>query len=372
MNEGDLNTRMIVTFPHIGNIYIGMKAIFESVGVDVIVPPKSTRHTMSLATKYSPEGVCIPFKLNLGNMIEGLEMCADTILNVAGHGTCRMGYYYNVQEKVLRDMGYQFNMILIGLSEKKFTGFIHMLKQLSNNAPWHRIISAFHFGVKKLTTIDDIEIIANNIRAMEKVKGSATTLYRQSLNAIDNASDHRSLNEAKKTYTEKLYSLPVIHSDHPIRVLVVGEIYVVMDPYANMDVELELGKLGVFTTRSLYLSRWLKRSLLYSPFHIDQWREVHKAARPYLKRDVGGDGWETVGEKVTGSKYFDAMVRLAPFTCMPEGTAGSIMPSTREQLPVLPIYCDEQTSKAGMITRLEAFVDMLKIRKKSATISGRI
>jgi predicted nucleotide-binding protein (sugar kinase/HSP70/actin superfamily) len=146
MSEGELQERMIVTFPHIGNGYIGMKAMFESVGVDVVVPPKSTRRTMSLATKYSPEGVCIPFKLNLGNMIEGLEMGADTIINVAGHGTCRMGYYYTVQEKVLRDMGYNFNMILIGLSEKKLSGFLNMLKKLSNNAPWHRIISAFHFG----------------------------------------------------------------------------------------------------------------------------------------------------------------------------------------------------------------------------------
>jgi hypothetical protein len=48
---------------------------------------------------------------------------------------------------------------------------------------------------------------------------------------------------------------------------------------------------------------------------------------------------------------------------MPEGTAQNIMPSTREDLPVLAIYCDEQTSKAGMLTRLEAFVDMLRMKK---------
>jgi predicted nucleotide-binding protein (sugar kinase/HSP70/actin superfamily) len=58
------------------------------------------------------------------------------------------------------------------------------------------------------------------------------------------------------------------------------------------------------------------------------------------------------------------MIHLAPFTCMPEGIAQNIMPSTREDLPVLAIYCDEQTSKAGMLTRLEAFVDMLKLKRK--------
>jgi predicted nucleotide-binding protein (sugar kinase/HSP70/actin superfamily) len=90
---------------------------------------------------------------------------------------------------------------------------------------------------------------------------------------------------------------------------------------------------------------------------------VHKAAAPYLKRDVGGDGWETVGEKVLSDGVYDGMVHLAPFTCMPEGTAQNIMPSTREKLPVLAVYCDEQTSKAGMLTRLEAFVDMLRLKR---------
>ena len=48
----------------------------------------------------------------------------------------------------------------------------------------------------------------------------------------------------------------------------IGEIYVVLENYANMDVELELGKLGVATTRSLYLSRWLKKGVLFNPLGI--------------------------------------------------------------------------------------------------------
>ncbi len=64
---------MRVTFPHIGNAYIAIRAMLESLGTDVVVPPQCTRRTLSLATKYSPEGNSLPFKLNLGNMIEGME-----------------------------------------------------------------------------------------------------------------------------------------------------------------------------------------------------------------------------------------------------------------------------------------------------------
>jgi predicted nucleotide-binding protein (sugar kinase/HSP70/actin superfamily) len=354
---------MRITFPHIGNAYIAVKAMLDPLGVDYVVPPMCNQRTMSLATKYSPEGVCIPFKLNLGNMIEALELGADHILNVTGHGTCRMGYYFKVQEQILRDMGYDVKMMLTGLSEHKLTGFINLLRSVSNDAPLSKVISSFTFGIAKMTALDDIEILANKMRAIEKVKGTTTPVYRKGLQAIDNASDYRSLKAVVKDYSEKLSEVEVIPDYQPLKVLVVGEIYVVLDPYANMDVEMELGKLGVVTRRSLYLSRWAKKGLFFNPLGVDQWRDVHKAAMPYLKRDIGGDGWETVGEKVISTGHYDGMIHLAPFTCMPEGTAQSIMPSTKEDLPVLAVYCDEQTSKAGMLTRLEAFTDMIAMKK---------
>jgi predicted nucleotide-binding protein (sugar kinase/HSP70/actin superfamily) len=86
---------------------------------------------------------------------------------------------------------------------------------------------------------------------------------------------------------------------------------------------------------------------------------------PYLKRDVGGDGWESVGEKVVyAQEGYDGVVHLAPFTCMPEIVAQNIMLSTKEDIPVLTVLYDEQMAKPGMITRLEAFVDLLKFRRR--------
>ena len=58
------------------------------------------------------------------------------------------------------------------------------------------------------------------------------------------------------------------------------------------------------------------------------------------------------------------MVHLAPFTCMPEIVAQNIMPSTKEDIPVLTVLYDEQMARPGMITRLEAFVDLLKFRRR--------
>ncbi|HLE01930.1 MAG TPA: CoA protein activase, partial [Dehalococcoidia bacterium] len=72
-----------------------------------------------------------------------------------------------------------------------------------------------------------------------------------------------------------------------------------------------------------------------------------------------------VGEKVLHARHFDGLVHLAPFTCMPEIIAQNILPSVKEDIPVLTLLCDEQTGKQGMLTRLEAFVDLLKRRRAS-------
>ena len=71
---------MRLGLPHVGNIYVPAKAMASRLGVDLVVPPPTSQRTLSLGVKYSPEGACLPFKLTLGNMIEALELGADTIV----------------------------------------------------------------------------------------------------------------------------------------------------------------------------------------------------------------------------------------------------------------------------------------------------
>ena len=60
-----------ITFPHIGNYYIPIKYLIKKTTLcEVIVPPKITKKTIELGSKYSPDYVCVPFKYNLGNLIE--------------------------------------------------------------------------------------------------------------------------------------------------------------------------------------------------------------------------------------------------------------------------------------------------------------
>ena len=355
---------MHVGMPHLGNIYLGIKAMANRLGDELILPPPSNRRTLSLGVKYSPEGLCLPFKLMLGNLIEVAEMGADTMLMVSGFGICRLGYYAKIQKQILYDLGYDVELVQFGVSGNKLIGFLQKIRWLTGGKSWPKIISAFRFGMAKLSTVDRIERVVQKVRAVEQVKGTANRLFAQAIKAIDQADDYDILKRVQTDYIEQLNQVPKDNNVQPLIVGITGEFYVLLEPFSNLDVENELGKLGVEVRRRTFISEWVKYSLFLNPLGIDETKKIHKAALPYLKRDVGGDGWETVGEKVLHAKEYDGIVHLAPFTCMPEIVAQNIMPSTKEKIPVLTILCDEQLAKPGVLTRLEAFVDLLERKRR--------
>ena len=57
---------------------------------------------------------------------------------------------------------------------------------------------------------------------------------------------------------------------------------------------------------------------------------------------------------------------------MPEIMSQNIFPKMREDvdIPILTLIMDEQTGKAGYITRLEAFVDLMRRKKRKNKIKA--
>jgi predicted nucleotide-binding protein (sugar kinase/HSP70/actin superfamily) len=349
-----------------GNLYIPFKALFERLDVDYVIPPASSQRTLSLGAKYSPEGLCIPFKLTTGNIIEAAELGADTILMPAGNGICRLGYYANIQQQILDDLGFKnAKIVKVGVSDDKLSGLFRTVKRLANDASWLDIISAFRFGLQKLNALDESERRAQRTRPMEKVKGAANQVFADAVKAIDAAKDSRELKAARQDYAVRFERIPQKENARPLVVGIIGEFFVVLEPFSNFDIENELGKLGVEVRRTTFVSEWTKFNFFLNPLGVDEKERLHHAASPYLTRDIGGEGWESVGEKVMHHQQYDGIVHLAPFTCMPEIIASNIMPSTKENIPVLTVLCDEQMAKAGLITRLEAFVDLLARQRRT-------
>ena len=350
--------------PNMANLAPAFRASAELLNVSLITPPV-TKRTISLGTRYSPEFVCLPFKGILGTFIESLELGADTLFMVTSFNACRMGYYAKVQEQILRDLGYKFKFLKYKSSDKGVVGVLRAIKRFTNDASWPKVIAAYRLGTAKLKALDDLERKVEKTRAVELERGLSDRIFREATQAIDEAMNLSSLKQVAKEYFKKLDQMPRNTEVVPLKVGIIGELYVVMEPFVNVNLEVELGKLGVEVrrTRTTFFSEWTNLGSYLNILDSEK-KKLQKFAYPYLKRDVGGHGLESVGEKIRLARVYDGLVHLAPFTCMPESIAQNIMLNTEEDIPVLTILCDEQLGQVGMLTRVEAFVDLLEWRRK--------
>ena len=157
---------------------------------------------------------------------------------------------------------------------------------------------------------------------------------------------------------------------------VTGEIFLVCDQFSNQDIERELGKMGVQVRKSLTVSSFLKDAIIPKMFkkgetHLER---ANRLAKPYLMRDIGGDALECVSDVAyADERGIDGIIHISPFTCMPEIMSQNIFPSMRENvdIPILALIMDEQTGKAGYLTRLEAFVDLMRRRKRKIALENK-
>lgn len=359
---------MKVTFPHMGTMWVPLKGMLEHLGVPVIVPPPTSKRTIDLGVSHAPEFACFPLKINIGNFIEAKELGADTLLMAGGVGPCRFGLYGHLEEEILRDLGYEFEALILEPPDKNFLQFIGRLKKLVGAVSLWQVFQSIRIAYYKACTVDRIEKILQEVRAREIVKGTGDKIFQHFLLTIDKARNLSEIDDASGLAKQKLIHVPQDEEKEVIKIGLVGEIYTLLEPFASMDIEKRLGYLGAYVHRSLYLSEWIQNHLLIGFSKNKSYHAIHNAAKPFLNHFIGGHGRESIG---AGVKYaqegFDGIVQVAPLTCMPEIVAHTIFPRVSEHcgIPVMTVYVDEQTGQEGLNTRLEAFIDLLNEKKKN-------
>lgn len=363
---------MKVTFPHIGYCSIPIRSLLADLGHEVIVPPPISRKTISLGTRHGPEFACYPLKLGLGNFIEALEMGADTLLMGGGVGPCRFGYYAQVQQDILRSLGYQFRMLIIEPPLGHAREFVGAARELKGEKSWTALVGAGRLALAKLGALDEIQRASLRLRPRARDKGDFSRLYREAHAAQDAAASIKEVREARDRALEEMESLPRLPGIPP-KVALVGEVYLLAEPAANLRIEERLGDLGVEVCREVWISHWLHVNILLDFLRLHRQEKVEKLARPDLQSFVGGHGQHSVGDTRRAIREgFAGVIHVYPFTCTPEIVARGIMEklAAREGMPLTCFSLDEHSGEGGFQTRLEAFVDILGQRDKEAEGHG--
>lgn len=358
----------IIAWPRMGRIDIPLKALLVSLGAKVVIPPPNSNEALEIGVRNSIEGICLPYKLNLANYIMALEKGANTLMMFQAPGSCRLGNYTKMAQKTLKSMGYKFDMVIFDMYKSKMKqtlyAFWHVTRCLN---PW-RYYKGFSLGFNKFFAIDTAERLLFYTRPRELHKGDAEKCYEKWLKITDETNSVWKAKQLKKQIINDFKKIPVDKDKNVPVVYLIGEFFVLLDPYTNQNIEKELGDMGVEVQRQIMFGDWLEHVLKPSIFYK---KESHrersvKYAKSYMKRAIGGECIETIGDTVYAAKHkIDGVIHISPFSCMPEIVAQNILPkvSKEEDIPVMSLVLDEQTGKAGYITRIEAFVDLIKRKK---------
>ena len=232
------------------------------------------------------------------------------------------------------------------------------------------ILRAINITIRKIFAIDDLDSALSYYRAREIKFGEAEKNYKKALRMIDKADSTHDLKKAYALALKEIEKTEIDENREVLNVDITGEIFLVNDEFSNQNIERELGKMGVQTRRSLTVGSFLKDAIIPKAFRPPEThlQRAERMAKPYLMRDIGGDALECVSDVVfADEKGKDGIIHISPFTCMPEIMSQNIFPTMREdhEIPILTLIMDEQTGKAGYITRLEAFVDLMRRKKRA-------
>lgn len=359
---------MRVTFPHLGNVYIAAKALFDELEIDYVIPPLSSKKTLEIGSFYSPEEICLPFKINIGNYIQSIEAGADTIIMPGSCGPCRYGEYGELQQTLLWKLGYKVDFIVIdkpgAIGKGEFLNRIANITRDSKKNKQQKINALFK-AIRVINLIENIEAIAHVKAGYELNKGESQKILKECKLEVIKCRSANDMIKLLFSYKKRLEAIKMDCTRNPIKVAIIGEIYTIIEPFSNLYIEDKLMDYGVASKRRLTPSWWFKNALL-SVARINS-IDIKRAAREYLDLDIGGHAHECVGEAVLAHEEgFDGAIQVFPLGCMPEIVAKSILPqiSKDKGFPIMTLVVDEMTGEAGYTTRIEAFLDLLERRKE--------
>jgi predicted nucleotide-binding protein (sugar kinase/HSP70/actin superfamily) len=355
-----------LAIPNLGNYTIALDSAVRAMGIESWSSTYTSREEMDLGIAAAPESLCLPFKAHLGHFIAAAKAGCENALMVNSMGTCRLSYYRTIIENILRDMGFGIRVWGLG-----FDGIKPPVVRYFDPAllPF---IKAVLLALEKIKVIDILETESWRCRPRESVRGETTKLFRESLTMLGEANTKREVRQLAARF-KKEFADPALTrgraDDEILRIGLVGEVSVLRDRTLNYGIEEKLGELGAQVRNFFLLGAELSNifGIPAGKNRAHTRKELAKIARPWLNNPVGGHALDSAAHTIhCAQEGYDGMVHLCPAGCMPEVSVRPIIAdiSRRNNFPVLELSFDEHVAEEGLVTRLEAFVDVLRERRR--------
>lgn len=142
-------------------------------------------------------------------------------------------------------------------------------------------------------------------------------------------------------------------NEEVIDIAVIGYVYNIFDEYLNMDIINKLKEMGVRVhTFSMVEEEIIEDEIsqLRKPMFWEFTNKLYGAAEHYFKNDS-----------------IDGVIHLTAFGCGPDSMLGQILEvdAKKYENAFMTLRIDEQTGESHIITRIEAFIDLLRLKKEN-------
>ncbi|MHA1556162.1 MAG: acyl-CoA dehydratase activase-related protein [Candidatus Heimdallarchaeota archaeon] len=314
------------------------EAFFKRLGAEVVISPITDRTIREKAISAAPDEDCYSTKIFFGHVLE-IKDDVD-FLFIPRFGS-----------KHKTDMGCP-----------KFIGLADVLRSMFPDLP---PIIMPHYNIAKgrdnkltfflkslkvglIFTKNPFRLISAFIKAMKAYKQHKKDLIidLETLAEWETRNDFH-LNDKPK----------MIPGERPLKIALVGHSYVINDNYCSLNIRKKLKNFGVQVITSEQIPRSIidqQLSILDNRLYFEFEREILGSIMYFLEQES-----------------VDGIIHLMIFGCGPDSLAGDLAMRFSKRMPniqLLQLVLDDLTAEAGLNTRLEAFIDMLRRRKEKVAV----
>lgn len=304
------------------------KEFFEGLGIETVVSPKTNKEVLNAGIFSCVDEACLPVKIFHGH-VEKLRDNVDYIFIPRIMSIERMEYCC-----------------------PKVLGLPDMVKYSVKNVP--QIIDTrinlrkSNIGYKK-SVYETGKYLEKDLWEIRSSYIKAKKSYEKYIYLLNKGVVPI---EAIKMYNKAFKDINYSSSSHELTIMILGHPYVVYDEYLNMNL----------------ISKLMKNNVkIITPEMISK-EEINKYSSKLPKRMF----W-THGKRIIGSAFsliekrkIDGIIYLSSFGCGMDSILIDLVErkAISNGMPFTLLTLDEQTGEAGINTRIEAFIDMMKWRNK--------
>lgn len=278
---------------------------FKEVGVEVVLSPLTNKEVLKNGIHYAIDESCLSAKIYLGHVHYLIDKCDYVLVSRIAHlknndELCSNFFgLYDIVQNSYPDLKILPFMIDYEINQTELKAFLDMATMLNIS----KVKAAFAYKKAK-----DIEKLAKN-KAIAKQ------------------------NELLKTNNTKI--------------LIVGHSYNSHDEIIGKSIEKALKELNV------------------TPIYADivDSEKAKAKAKEISKTLYWAYNKELLGAIEFYKKDIDGIILLTTFPCGPDSLVNEMIIRKIKDKPIIVIMIDEQDASAGVLTRLESFVDIIEIKK---------